>query len=212
MVTAIISGVFLCLIGTENLWFMISVCIFITSVFFYFFNYLAAAHKYFYCNEYINLTYLRIPYKKIKYSDYRYIFISNASYDMGYGYGTFTVQRPMQYTMTCYANGEKVTYPFISLHTDKFPIEKIKKGMTSRDLYLMKNEEVLCLGICWFDSFSELLLRTNTNVYILEDVYLRFKQYFDMAIMQETQYPKRFYIVSERTVLYHEYRKQSWDG
>lgn len=198
--------------GIKSEGFIILISILITLICLLIINKLSVAQTYSYFNNYINLYYLCVRYKKIKYYDYSYAVISNASYNMGYGYSTPNVDRPMQYVVETSSSRTKVTYPFISLHTNNFPLHKIKKELTSRELFFLKDDEICCLGICWFDSFEELLSHTDMDVYILEDVYLRFQYDFDITISRTSKGLERFYIVLDNPISYKEYCKTRKTG
>ena len=102
----------------------------------------------------------------------------------------------------------KVTFPFITLHKPQYPADKIKKGMNSRDLFMINNDEIYCLGICWFDSLDELLKHTDCPVYVLEDVYLRFKERFDTAFLAYKESLERFCIITDHSIAYKVYAQK----
>lgn len=154
----------------------------------------------------IYLMYPPFTYKKIYYSDYNAVVISNASYNNGYGYGV-NGNMPMQYKVKGENGYAKVTYPFITLHTPQYPLNQIRGRMNSRDLFLADSENIFCLGICWFDALSELLAHTDMPVYVLEDVYLRFKEKFDSIFAQHETNIDRFYIITEHKTEYKKYLK-----
>lgn len=64
---------------------------------------------------------------------------------------------------------------------------------------------VYFLGICWFDSFQELLKRSDYAIYILKDVYLRFKGQFDIIFSEHQEKSNRFYIITDHSVFYQNY-------
>lgn len=160
------------------------------------FSFLGSWFKYSYSNLGVKLFYGFIGYKKIKYDDIYSIVISNASYNNGYGYGV-NVNRPMIYEN----NNTRFVFPYITLHTKQYPINLIKTQMYSRDLFFIKDNEIICLGICWWESFSELLEHTNSNVYILKDVYLRFQSEFDSRIQNAKE---RCYIITDDNIVPYE--------
>ncbi len=81
-------------------------------------------------------------------------------------------------------------------------IDKFKSGMNSRDLFMLNHDEIYCLGICWFDSLEELLKYTDWNVYVLEDVYLRFKGQFDTVFSVCEGNLDRYYIITDYSINY----------
>ena len=74
-------------------------------------------------------------------------------------------------------------------------------------MFVLNDEEIYCLGICWFDSLKELLEKTNCPVYVLEDVYLRFKGQFDVVFSVYKENRERFYIITNRTINYQKYKE-----
>lgn len=157
--------------------------------------------SYTYTNEYIVLSCLSIKYRKIRYSKFKRIVISNAVFN-NFSCGVF-VDIPMQYKV---GKKQKITYPFITLHKENDTADKLKSGLSSRDLlYIGDRSDLFFLGICWFDSLKEILHYTDLPVYVLEDVYLRFKGMFDMIFKDPLNDKKLFYIVTDRNIEYEKY-------
>lgn len=188
--------------GSESGWFIISCAI--TAIIFIglISNMIVAALKYGYSDECIEVFFSFLPYRKLDYSRFSALIISNASYNNGFGYGV-NGNVPMQYK--CDNGHTKVTFPFITLHKAQYPFDKISEGMSSRDLFMLNPDEIYCLGICWADSFRELLAHTNCPVYILEDVYLRFKEQFTADFSQHIEDLSRFYIITDRIIAFKTY-------
>ena len=161
-------------------------------------------YYYVYCDNSISFFCFILKYREIKYSDFSFICISNASYNNGYGYGVYG-NVPMKFSIIDETGKKSVVYPFISLHKYNYPIKSMKTKMNSRDLFMLDNKNIYCLGICWWDSLAELLVHTDIPVYILEDVYIRFKEIFDNMIIQRKDYLDRFYIVTDYSVEYNKY-------
>ncbi len=164
----------------------------------------AVAYKYSYSEKEINLLYMSMNYRKIKYEDYSIIIISNASYNNGYS-DTRCYNLPMQYIVKDKTKKIRITYPFISLHKSEYPVDNLKSGLHSRDLIGRKHHKIIFLGICWFDSFAELLKHSNAMVYVLEDVYLRYVGIFDEMFMRNEFNIGRFYIVTNKVISYKDY-------
>lgn len=162
---------------------------------------IGAGGEYSYSDKSIVIYFLSFPLKKLNYESYCSIVVSNAAYNNGYGYGVYG-NIPMQYGVRQNHGHTKVTFPFITLHNAQCPVHKIKAGMSSRDLFMLNSDALYCLGICWFDSFGELLERTDCPVYILEDVYLRFKEQFDEAFAVHSDTPGRMHIIGEDSTSY----------
>ena len=111
----------------------------------------------------------------------------------------------MQYRVKIGKEHTKITFPFITLHMPQYSVDKVRSGMNSRDLFILDNEKTYCLGVCWFESLRELLKHTDCPVYVLEDVYLRFKGQFDTAFSLYRKKPERLYIITDRGIAYNEY-------
>lgn len=192
--------------GTDNEWHIlcggIAAMLFVCDLFIV----AGAAGRYGYSDKCIYLIYPPFTYKKLYYSDYNAVVISNASYNNGYGYGV-NGNMPMQYKVKGENRYTKGTYPFITLHAPQYPLNQIREKMNSRDLFLADSENIFCLGICWFDALSELLAHTDMPVYVLEDVYLRFREKFDSIFTQCENNIDRFYIITDHTIEYKKYLK-----
>ena len=201
---AIATATIIIFVGTDNEWYIIcggiTVALFVGDLFII----IGASGRYRYSDKYIEVFYNLLLYKKLDYSWYNAVVISNASYNNGYGYGIYG-NIPMQYKIKENSRHTKVTFPFITLHKPQYPVDKIKEGMNSRELFMINNDEIYCLGICWIDSLTELLCHTNIPVYILEDVYLRFKETFDIIFIQYETDIDRFYIVTDHGIKYKDY-------
>lgn len=192
--------------GTDNEWYIICGGIAVTLFFCDMFIVAGAAGQYGCSDKCIYLMYPPFTYKKLYYSDFNAVVISNASYNNGYGYGV-NGNMPMQYKVKGTDGYTKVTYPFITLHTPQYPVNKIQERMNSRDLFFADSENIFCLGICWFDALSELLTHTDMPVYVLEDVYLRFRGKFDSIFAQHETNIDRFYIITDHKIEYKKYLK-----
>lgn len=201
---AIATATIIIFVGTDNEWYIICGGI-ATSLFACdLIIIIGVGGKYGYSDKSIELLYCSLPYRKLKYSCFCAVVISNASYNNGYGYG-INGNIPMQYKIK---GNIKVTFPFITLHNPEYPVHKIKTGMSSRELFMLNSDEIVCLGICWFDSLNELLKHTNCPVYVLEDVYLRYKGQFDVVFSVYKENLDRFYIITDHSVAYHKYMEE----
>lgn len=201
---AIATAVIVVLSGTENVWCIICGGITVSLLICDLFIMIGAGGRYRFSNKYIEIFYQLLPYKKLDYSWFSTIVISNASYNNGFGYG-INGNIPMQYRVKGKNRHTKVTYPFITLHKSQYPVDKIKEGMNSRDLFMINSDEIYCLGICWVDSLKELLKYTTCSVYVLEDVYLRFQGQFDGAFSLNKENLARFYIITDHIIDYQVY-------
>lgn len=157
---------------------------------------IGASGKYRFSDSSIDIMFSHLVYKRLDYASFNAVVVSNASYNNGYGYGV-SGNLPMQYKVKDNKGYKKVTLPFITLHKPDYPVDKIKNAMNSRDLFMLSSDEIYCLGICYFDSLKELLNHTKASVYILEDVYLRFKDDFDTLFGETEGGAKRFHIISD---------------
>ncbi|MGN1155743.1 MAG: hypothetical protein ACI4TK_06165 [Agathobacter sp.] len=201
---AIVTATIIIFVGTDNEWYII--CSGITASLFIgdLFVIIGAGGRYLYSDKCIEVFWQLLSYKKLDYSWFSAIVISNAPYNNGYGYG-INGNIPMQYRVKENNGHTKVTLPFITLHNHQYPINQIKKGMSNRDLFMINNDEIYCLGICWNDSLEELLKHTNCSVYVLEDVYLRFKGQFDTAFSAHKENLDRFYVIADHSIAYQVY-------
>lgn len=77
--------------------------------------------------------------------------------------------------------------------------------MSSRDLAVINTEDIYCLGICWPGSLDELMMHTDMPVYILEDVYLRFKGLFDATFAPYAKENGHIFIVTDQIIPYEKY-------
>ncbi len=199
---AIATAVIIIISGFDNEWYIICGSIAAVLMICDLFIILGVSGYYRYSDTCIDILFQSLQYKKLSYSWYTTIVISNASYNHGYG-DQMCYNIPMQYTVKNSSGYAKVTFPFITLHTHDYPIDNVKKGMNSRDLFMICDEEMYCLGICWFDSLIELLQHTQVPVCVLEDVYLRFKGKFDEIFVQYEN--NRFYIITDDKIEYQKY-------
>lgn len=194
-------------VGTDNEWYIICCGITASLLACDLLIIIGAGGRYRYSDKCIEVFYQLLPYKKLDYSRFSAVVISNASYNNGYGYG-INRNIPMQYSVKGDNGRTKVTFPFITLHKPQYPIDKVKEGMSSRDLIMINNDDIYCLGICWVDSLKELLKHTNCTVYVLEDEYLRVKGLFDDAFSVYKENLDRFYVVTDHDIAYKEYMEE----
>lgn len=187
--TAIVSGLSILILGVTKFGIVfgaVSAVSFLMSLS----ALLGASGRYRYDNSCIELSYVPFIKKKLPYSRYNTIVISNASYN--YDYCSYSM--PMQYKVRNSARCTRITFPYITLLGPHYPLSKITPHMDNRNLYEL-DQNLYCLGICWFDSFEELLQHTCCDVYILEDVYITYKGKFDGIISQHKDCWTRFHII-----------------
>lgn len=161
---------------------------------------LATAGRYCYYDNDVELSCVPLIKKKLPYSRYNAVVISNASYN--YSYGSYSI--PMQYKTAGSAKCAKVTLPYITLLGAQYPLNKVTSGMDNRELYVLHDDRY-CLGICWFDSLRHLMKKRNYPVYVLEDVYLRFREQFDRVFLEADDISDRAYIITTHCVPYRIY-------
>ena len=168
---------------------------------------ITARCKYCYSDKCIEVFYPFLLHKKLDYSWFSAVVISNASYHNNYhNYGYGNIQ--MQYKVKGNNGYAKITFPFITLLKPEYPVDKIKEGMHSQDLFVMNSEKIYCLGICWVGSLQELLKHTTCSVYVLEDVYLRFKGQFDAVFSVYKENLNRFYVITDHSIAYQMYKEE----
>ena len=161
---------------------------------------LATAGRYCYYDNDVELSCVPLIKKKLPYSRYNAVVISNASYN--YSCGSYSI--PMQYKTAGSAKCAKVTLPYITLLGAQYPLNKVTSGMDNRELYVLHDDRY-CLGICWFDSLRHLMKKRNYPVYVLEDVYLRFREQFDRVFLEADDISDRAYIITAHCVPYRIY-------
>ncbi len=166
---------------------------------------LGTVGSYRYNNSTIDIMCSFFCYRKLSYTDYKYITISNASYNNVYS-TVPSLNIPMQCKIKVGNKKLKRILPYISLHKSDYPIKAIKSCMDSRELFFLSPDEIYCLGICLFDSLKELLQHTNCQIYILEDVYLRFKDDLDSTIMGTPESMSNVFVVTKTFVTYAAYK------
>ena len=191
----LISIVLAVVIGADNEYFAVCIVIASLAIILDLFVIIGAGGRYSFSDKYVNVFFGPFVCKKLDYRQFSAIVISNASYNNGYGYRV-SADIPMKYRIKTDNKTAKTVLPYITFHKSGYPISKIAKGMSSRDLFMLNDEQIYCLGICWFDSFREVLSYTNCDVYILGDVYFRFKEQFDNAFSEHSQKSNRFHIVN----------------
>lgn len=146
--------------------------------------------KYAFSNLSIVLYFFGIKYKEIPYDSFSCICISNAAINNGYGYCA-SENMLMTFKQKDDRGVHRVAYPFLTLHSAGCP--QIKATMNSRHLFMLDQDNIVCLGICWIDALAELLSHTNVPIYVLEDVYARNRESLDAIF---ARYDKSFiYIV-----------------
>lgn len=182
-------------------WFIISAAVFVCLMICELFVIIGASGCYRYTDKGIEVRILPLLYKPLDASWLHTAVISNTSYNNGYGYG-INGNIPMQYRVKGIGRDTKIAFPFITLHKSSYPLDKIKTGMNSRELFMLDSEDIYCLGICFFDSLKELLKRTECSVYVTKDVYSRFREAFDLAF---SAHKERVYILTDSCVAYREY-------
>lgn len=202
----IVTSVIFIFNGANNVVFIICLGVLVVLLYMYCINVISVSRRYSYCGDYVNISRFCLPNKRIYYHDFECIIISNAAYNNGYGYGP-NIAYPMQYKIKCKYKIQNVTYPFISFHSKQYPIEKVTSKSTSRELYFLDENDMACIGICWSESFAELLVRPVATLYILEDVYLRFRKAFDCAIESNPSSARRCFIIADHKISYFKYKE-----
>lgn len=176
----------------------------VTLLFLGLFAKLGVAGRYRYSKKSIEIFFGSFMCKKISFENIYGVVISNASYNCGRG-DQLCYSIPMQYTVKSSDGKMQVPYPFISLLKQHYPIDQLKVGLSSRDLEAINADKIYCLGICWPESLDELMKHTEIPVYILEDVYLRFKGLFDTTFAAYLKGNRQLFIVTDQIVPYEKY-------
>lgn len=176
----------------------------VTLLFLGLFAKLGVAGRYRYSETSIEIFFGSFMWKKISFENIYGVVISNASYNCGRG-DQLCYSIPMQYTVKSSDGKMQVPYPFISLLKQHYPIDQLKVGLSSRDLEAINADKIYCLGICWPGSLDELMKHTEIPVYILEDVYFRFKGLFDTTFAAYLKGNRQLFIVTDQIVPYEKY-------
>lgn len=176
----------------------------VTLLFLGLFAKLGVAGRYRYSENSIEIFFGSFMCKKISFENIYGVVISNASYNCGRG-DQLCYSIPMQYTVKSSDGKMQVPYPFISLLKQHYPIDQLKVGLSSRDLEAINADKIYCLGICWPGSLDELMKHTEMPVYILEDVYFRFKGLFDTTFAAYLKGNRQLFIVTDQIVPYEKY-------
>lgn len=176
----------------------------VTLLFLGLFAKLGVAGRYRYSEKSIEIFIGSFTCKKISFENIYGVVISNASYNCGRG-DQLCYSIPMQYTVKSSDGKMQVPYPFISLLKQHYPIDQLKVGLSSRDLEAINADKIYCLGICWPGSLDELMKHTEIPVYILEDVYFRFKGLFDTTFAAYLKGNRQLFIVTDQIVPYEKY-------
>lgn len=164
---------------------------------------LPGGYTYAYDRDGIRMFFLGVEYRRVRYGDYAAVLVSNAAYNNGPGHGAYANLR-MEYV----SKGDrkaKTVFPYLTLHRTDYPIWKVRAGLYSREVGSLAPEGTCFLGIGWFASLAELMERTEMPVYILEDVYLRFRGAFD-AVIAGCAGAERVFIVTDRAEAYGAWR------
>lgn len=176
----------------------------VTLLFLGLFAKLGVAGRYRYSEKSIEIFFGSFMCKKISFENIYGVVISNASYNCGRG-DQLCYSIPMQYTVKSSDGKMQVPYPFISLLKQHYPIDQLKVGLSSRDLEAINADKIYCLGICWPGSLDELMKHTEMPVYILENVYFRFKGLFDTTFAAYLKGNRQLFIVTDQIVPYEKY-------
>lgn len=156
---------------------------------------LGASFKYAYLKKSICFYFCGIKFREIQYKTINGIIISDAIYNSG-KYDTNYADLPMCYKVV---NGvgkrEKIQYAYITVSKKATIDFSLITNKNSRSIHLTDTENFMNVGICWNDSFRDLLEKIDSDVYILENVYLRFKDEFDGIISLYDDNQRHFYIV-----------------
>lgn len=159
--------------------------------------------KYSYDNSCIYFSFLSFVYRKESYSKYTFAVISNAA--VNNGYGGVNSNATFRYKQKRETGIVELVYPCLTLHKSEYPINKVRSQMTSRDLFMLDDCSILHLGICHFESLTELVAHTDIPIYVLEDVYLRYRESFDSIFSSQVNDIHRFYIIRDYDIKYTDY-------
>ena len=197
----VVGGIGLSFWGRDNIFFIIlaygilPILIFQEIIFVF-----IDLQKYEYAESEIELKLFNRIFKRIKYDNIKAVVVSNAVATNGNG---------SHYPVCSNKDGIKKQYAFLTLLSKDIDITRIQKEMHStsvRATCKIDKKFLSDLGICWFDSLKELILRTDAKIYLLEDVYWRYQKEIDEVLSKESAAVERVYIVTMNVLPYGLYR------
>lgn len=132
--------------------------------------------KYSYQVDFLQTYFGCLKRKKIYYKDVQSIVISNAVHTVKGG----SLSAPIALRKRVTINGETklIQYAYISLFSTDEICKYLKPQMNSLQL-LWADPKMLYGTVCWDESLGELLSYLTSKIYILEDVYFRFRDQFN---------------------------------
>lgn len=170
---------------------------------------MATLHKYRFSHDSISHCYLCFSYQTLKFEQIEGIVISNAVYNISKLDGNYGDYPMIGKRKKFNGQIEKVQYPYLSITLSNMNINKFKRGMNCRQLVRISTDSIINIGICWFEAFEELISRTFAEIYILEDVYMRYSRDFEQIINNVPYTNERVYIITDTAIKYKEYHNQN---
>ena len=149
-----------------------------------FFGYAAFdTNFYFIDGSKIRMSILGVTYKSKPCVDINYAVVSNAKFvsnnPNANGYCLYeTVQT---------SDGKiKRILPYLTVHNAHFLPDSLAVGMTNADVCKLSNDdESLDVGVCHFEALNEIILHTDAKIYILADVYNRYRDEFNAVMLSK---------------------------
>jgi hypothetical protein len=190
-------------IGSDNYWFIICAGLSSALLVVVILNIIPTFQKFVFANGHLSVFFGKIHIRDVEYSIIKGISISNAVYTVKNG-DLFLKQAQGKTIVD--QNGKKIfnQYPYVTLHSTKDFIEKLKPFITSLDVLWYKPEFILYGFYCWFDALKDLVNHVNADVYILEDTFLRFRPEFEDIILNSAL-KSNLYIISDTVQKYESY-------
>ena len=145
---------------------------FIISLSFFLSEYIYEQRRYFITDDSIILTFCGIRYKRIMYSEWPVVIISNA---VIYGTGMLFPLRDRARTKEL---GYTVSYPCFIPCTNSFPLHKVTAGMDASHVRGCNDLQSIYIGVCWKEALAELQKIDEVKIYVQRDVYNNYPELF----------------------------------
>lgn len=168
----------LCVIaGVPQEWQIIGVLLIGMSIIFAAAAWLTVQGRYQITAEEIRFRFFGITYRKVGFTEYSRIVITNATFHVKTS-GGLAGFMPLIDKERTIKNGNTVCFPYFVAVTEDFPMEKIRSGMDAADVYHQNWYQASPVGICYHNALKELIDVKKVTIYIQKDVYLHYQDLF----------------------------------
>lgn len=188
----LIAGFSLKLLGNDM--YLIPFVFFVPVTYFLVMNCFYSS-KYSVTDEFIELSWLNLVFKRFLLKDVKYIVVSNAYLDNIYK-GILRQRFMKEVYRDENGNRKKRILPYITVHSEHLHIDELHRGMSSMQVNYLDNSDDDC-GVGLFDSeaFLQILLNSSAKIYILSDVYERYFDVFSLMLSENESAIPRITIV-----------------